>query len=799
MIHLLRFNIDIISFFIGVIAAVLVGLIVWGLRRVGASIQTSMKETRQAANLKRQKSLEENYYQVLRSKIRRHHLAFELFALDEILVEPRVILPPPIVDPSKVEYSNSILDELIPYLPDNPLIASRYPITSYPLEKVVQPGGHYFLTGVAGSGKSTALASLALKLSESGESDNKSSRLLPIMVDIHEIDFAKAGKTEPFDLIIQVIFQNLPKNLQKDFSFLLESYQTENNICLLLDSLDELSSNEMNDCEVFIKKLITSIPNIMLITTGFGKSEQILLQNQFTPLTLAGWKKEDILSYIKKWESLSLLEGDDKVETIDQTEPIESQLVVHWIPENISSMTPLQLTLMAWGMISHDLSGLGEKECIKAYIERLCDNVVTSNLGKIVMEMLEKNKSSISIHSLRSQLSSESLNPLINSGFLDICRDDLACFCNPVIQGYFAEENTELFSPSRVNEILDWSILNETTRLNLTDSGGKSLLDAINFQLDTPLNQNLLEFNRLFAQPGTNLETRNFLLKLLFTGLQNEKYPLGERLNLLSGLLIHSGPSIGMLLREISKSPSHYVRQLSALGIGYLQDEKLLPVLEILANDEMLNVRGAAYYALAQFEKASSLDQIINALMDGDEQTKLIAAGALSSSLEGHEILKKAVKSKDILVRRAVVQSIGNIDAEWVVPFLTQISVEDDQWLVRNAAVNSLEQRQLETPAVSYQLTKASEAGWLIQLAGIKGTGIPVGRPPIALLIEILNSGSIEEQLGALDYLKMIPEKEVIQAVYQRFLTSENVVREKAYYSLWWMQISGHDIHSLAV
>jgi len=220
-------------------------------------------------------------------------------------------------------------------------------------------------------------------------------------------------------------------------------------------------------------------------------------------------------------------------------------------------------------------------------------------------------------------------------------------------------------------------------------------------------------------------------------------------------------------VQELAKSVSPIVKAIAALGLGLIQDEKTLPILERLLQEQEELVSGAAMFALGQFTNVNATKLVLDQLLAGPEDVKVMAASALAGSSDGQDILN-AIKTPDILVRRAIVQSISQIHASWVNPFLTQISLEDDQWIVRNAAVNALEQMQDSTHLTPRSLPPPAESNWLIQAASKKGVSIPKGRPPTAFLISLLNSNTLEEELAAMDYLKWIPEKEVVENLEQK-------------------------------
>jgi len=84
------------------------------------------------------------------------HLASPLFALDEVLTEPRVLTPSPPTEPGQESPPKEVLSQILPYLPDWPELAARYSANTFPLSKALSAGANLILTGSLGSGKTTA-------------------------------------------------------------------------------------------------------------------------------------------------------------------------------------------------------------------------------------------------------------------------------------------------------------------------------------------------------------------------------------------------------------------------------------------------------------------------------------------------------------------------------------------------------------------------------------------------------------------------------------------------------------------
>jgi HEAT repeat protein len=118
--------------------------------------------------------------------------------------------------------------------------------------------------------------------------------------------------------------------------------------------------------------------------------------------------------------------------------------------------------------------------------------------------------------------------------------------------------------------------------------------------------------------------------------------------------------------------------------------------------------------------------------------------------------------------------------------------VEDDQWIVRNAANEVLDSQSLQAdPRVPRPLTPPSETSWLIEFAGKQGVGISPGVPATDLLIKALKDGNEEERLASLNYLRRTPSEGVIKSIYEAARSADSELCEAAYQTLWELASGG--------
>ena len=265
-----------------------------------------------------------------------------------------------------------------------------------------------------------------------------------------------------------------------------------------------------------------------------------------------------------------------------------------------------------------------------------------------------------------------------------------------------------------------------------------------------------------------------------------ETIPAGMRMAMLSILDSAFHPFISDLINLLLTSDSPSTRSMAAVLLGSRGDRASEKTLLGLLEDPILEVRGAACFALIKIGSASSLQAVVDQLLEGNEELKRYAAEALANDpVQGYEILRQTIHSSTISIRRASLQGLACIQEDWVLEILTRLSVEDDQWIIRDMAVQLLEFHQKPSAYIPRHVPLAADASWLIQKASARGLGISRGDIPYDLLYEVLTAGNSEEQLAALDYLGDASRKETFVQLKKKTLGPENMAREKAAYLLW--------------
>src|SRR5688572_23142757 len=195
---------------------------------------------------------------------------------------------------------------------------------------------------------------------------------------------------------------------------------------------------------------------------------------------------------------------------------------------------------------------------------------------------------------------------------------------------------------------------------------------------------------RLLREAPRNAAWRTALMSALVGILQNEDLPQGVRGQVIAAFAMSGDPNVAALFRQLMTAPSTELRRFAALGAGVLADAKSVEELVAVITQSVGRARQAACLALVEIGSAAALEAVATALLRGDEQLRIAAAEALANHpAEGQEALREGITSEDILVRRAIVYGLARVNEPWATELLERVQIEDEQWVVRNAGVES--------------------------------------------------------------------------------------------------------------
>lgn len=827
-----KLSVDLASFWLGFAVASAFWFMLRAIRPLIGQMRENWQKSRQESALRAASDVEDAHRQTVLKAAQGMHLAAQLFALDEILITPRLVAPPPQIDPGEDLVLQDQTNIAIPYNPNDPKLASFYQTETLSLPEALSGGAHLAILGEPGVGKSVALAYLASLAARQDPSMGALSESVPFLIHIADVALPLNEKADVLDPIMPAITKGASlisaARLPKFIRLMFESGRA----LLLLDGLDEIPQEDVKETVLYLAKLLKAHPKIRVVTAVAPEYVDRLGRLGFASLTLRTWSFVDQREFLNKWGNL--WQNFVALETWVQAGPaqVDAMLLNEWISLDTTNLTPFELTLKTWGAYAGDGRGPSALDAIETHLLRLApEDVPLDALEMLAMQVSLTQQPVFDARKAREWVKSfeppdeleetpseegktdettgeentkkekiaaptqSLLHKLAQSGLLTTHRDNFMRFTHPIFSGYLAGQGLSGYNTdNRLLEQPTWSGRTLAMRYMAVKGNMDSLVDALLSNPDYVLERNLLMMGTwLRHAPRKSSAWRGKVLTALAKTLQDDTVPLVLRGQIVSSLARSGDPSVATLFRQLLKTSSAYNIQLAALGSGIMQDKKATePLINTLTTVQNPYTLTAVCLALSAIGTDPALEALAGALLQGDESLRRGAAESLAiHPQEGWSMLRDGLEMDDILVRRSAVYGLARIKEPWAVELLSKIQVEDKEWAVRDIAKSILEKADQPNPRIPRKLLPPSETPWLIAFASKENMGISPGAPATDVLLLALKNGEPEENQAALRYLKRSPSEGVISNLYHVMRGGSIEMREAVFLALMEIAASG--------
>ena len=814
-------QLDKLSFWVGFLTASLFWWL-WGIlrpytRRLRERFILSIQSARQGLQTgaeQRQRADTLKYAQGL-------HLAAPLFSLDEILIPPRLMAPPPLGDPDELPPQKDIISMTIPYAPDWPELAAVYGARILTIFEALQGGASIAIIGHPGSGKTTTLAYLASQIARQDPAAGDLQDHIPVLVHVADLTLPPKNPAAPLETLIDAVAERastlslprLPELLRTSFEL--------GNVVLLFDGLDELAPQPLQEAVLFLKTLYKEFANIRIVvaapTHNFGGLPSLGL----VPIPMAIWGKKEQAQFIQQWGKLW---DQFVVNDLDKDNYIDPILLNGWLLNLKPAATPLEFTLKVWSAYAGDVRGPKGTDAIEAYILRMSVGVpkARATLKLLASQSLLTLQTTLTEKDARLWISGtypeadetdsdlfvaattdgeaspkditipRVLPNLTQSGLLITRNHSKLGFCHPVIAGYLAGQVFAESGGERIFSQPSWLLKDSASYYYMESKAniGYHIHQMLNTS-EPPLHQNTLTAGRWLRTISQTNQYRKAILQQLSGFLQDDNLPMGLRIRVLSALATSGDPGVITLFRQLLKSEHSNTRQLAAIGCGFSRDiQSVGEMVELLG--DVPEVGRAICLALVNIGTRPALEAVASALLQGEEYLRRAAAEAfVNHPEEGHPTLKEGAGIDDLLVRRAVIYGLQRIRQSWAIQILEEMRIEDAQWVVKDAAAHAVIELNSLDPRIPRQLLPLEDTPWLIAFAGELGLGISAGESAREMLLRALRDGSEGEQLAAIGQIQQRNETGIFPAIYHLLYGSNPELSEAAFNVIWHIAATG--------
>jgi HEAT repeat protein len=814
-----------LAFVIGFVLGIVTTILAQRARPLLKQIRENAKEKQEEAQVRRTSGLEDNHRRLTLRRAQGMHLAAQLFALDDILQEPKLIAPPVQVEPGTVNIQEDVISQTLPYMPEWPELAAIYRAPTLGLVEAVTGEGNVVITGAAGMGKTVALAHLASQAANIQVQLGAGKDAVPFYYHIADLQIPFDATKDPLTVVINAAAEHAPVfDVRRMPEFVKQSFNSGTAL-LLVDGFDEVDPQTQTDVVTWFKALGEAYPRARIVTTGTAGQLNGLIGLGFHSLAMMAWDERTVSNFIQQW-------GEAWTQVIPQTDgTIDPVLLNEWLAMDNTGLTPFELTLKTWGAYGGDSLGSRVLDAIATHVRRVAPaGTPVAALELLAMQVVltsqpifdprkarswVKQYDIVEDHPVDSTDSGETsedgepvsltndsdkpkgkkskatpatpphglLSKMVESGLLVSHPNEKMRFIHSLFNGYLAgqavgdnDADTTLLAQS------DWNGKTVTLYYLAARGDASAVADILLKQSELPLHQSTFVVARWLRDTPKDAKWRAKAFASLLSILQATGQPIALRAQAMVAFVTSGDPGAATLFRQLLSSRSFDVIPLAALGCGALRDRKAVPMLEEVLQAPVSAVRRAACLALVAIGMDKAFEAVARALLEGDDELRRAAAQALANDpKDGHEALREGATLADIMVRRAVVHGLARVEQPWALEMLQHLQVEDDQWAVRNLANQYVEEITNRDPRVPRKLAQPSETPWLIEFAGKQGIGIPRGDPATNVLITALKHGSVEERLAAIPYLKRNANEGVIGALYNGIYGEDLEVSEAAF------------------
>jgi HEAT repeat protein len=814
-----RWRFDLWSALIGFVVAVVGAVILARLRQPVAELVQGIKQGIRELRRRLSAGVEGRYREEVVQYAQDRHLGVGAARLEQIFISPRFLRTLP--EPDLQE--ESILPRLqLPYL--WPELAARVaiePPDTMTLGQMLGSVRRAAVIGPAGGGKSTTLAFLALACAEPQRIDDLTfaPETLPLQAHLAELELPSESdeRETPIEEPLLKAIQRRAGTLTADrLPGALLLALKEGRALVLLDGWDELAPRERLPFTRWIGELMTQFPDNQYVVSAPLIGQGPLLAHGFVPLIMQSWDMADVTRLARRWAA-ALNATLPTVRERQRAGAAQIPALDFWQ----AGMTPLDTTLNLWLMLAGESPPLRAAPRYSASIHQLLapfgtDGVnwphevghqvlgtLAHQLDELDTQIATRAQLEETVHLVLSQredaggrAAQECLRVLGNLGGLLIpWGENCYVFQSPTLYGYFwayqmvaTQDSAAAQAKSRNPE---WS---PALRFYAEMADAGPLIESVLTAPADLLQEGLFQAASWVADaPGKDRWMRPILIRLAKL-MVDATAPLALRERAAATLVGTQDVGVGYLLRQAMSSADPVLRATAAPGLGALAtelpgrpgDKKALEGLIQALGDESEEVQVAAIHALTATRSEAAEEALIHTLLEATPPIRQVTAQAMVRMGEGgHEIIKEALETDEILVRRAALAGLALIDEPWAEEKLDHVLREDAEWLVRSAAEEILKKRQEQAKLPAVKAVQADSLAWLVSWAAGRGEGVPGGPAATALLQQVLKEGEPDmARAAAARSLADIGQTRFIQPLMAALQDPSRSVREAAVFAL---------------
>ncbi|NPA27321.1 MAG: NACHT domain-containing protein [Chloroflexi bacterium] len=720
------------------------------------------------------------------------HIAATLAPLDAFALPPQVTPLPPLLAPED-DPTIPQAYALWPFLPDAPTLDAAYRAPGLALTEALQGGASLLLIGPYGSGKTVALAWLALRLLYQDQPELTEQNLQwPWWLHADQIG-QHALPDDPLTLVFDLLLEGIDRRHADALRSLWREAAQQGTALLLVDGLDEVPPGRRPKVLAFLERMAQVYPRVRMVVAAAPDAWGPLTRLNLQPVAMRAWDAEQAQAFTQRWLAWWEQEGWSDIPPERQPQP---EVLAAWLLRDQGSrpVLPMEWVLRNWQLTAGDGVGQDWRALLEGWMRRLVppeawEPEVWYRIARRqafpwtdTNPELQGGDPWQEEPSLRAQALPDALaHPVVRTRFL-----------HPLAQVWWLAQG---LPPQDTRWAQDpwWHL--QTWLLGFVGQQGRGEPAAQRLLQDVlqPLYPRFWEAGWAVALAPKAPWARE-VLQALAQRMQQMGLPVGQRVRAALALLQARPPRLAALFRTLLQHPERSVRVAAILALGLLNDPDAAAsaLQRVLLQHPSPWERRAALLALARQDTRAAIEAVAEWLLQENDAARREAAEALALAPKwGHQALQEAAGYEDAMVRRAAIYGLARIRAEWARALLQRLAQDDPEWLVRNLAGSVLEALDRPSALTPRPPRPLHREPWLLEAAARLGLSVAAGPPAWQALAHILQEGTPDEQRQALRRVIFLPHERWVPLVASLLRHEDPRVAEDALTTLWFLYWAG--------
>lgn len=717
----------------------------------------------------------------LLKKAQRQHLAPELCSLSDIYIDQFFYSHPFHANPVMLQDDDPLFFRQALSIIDVPDLACELPLPRITLSQALAGGKNIAIAGGIGTGKTACMANFAIEILESRCQNESFNDFLPLLFHISQVTFYE--NLTLVEMLSRCLYDEGIDQTPPEIEKILTGYDAKSRLLVLIDGLDELRPTEFSAAVKILHRIHKENPRVRLISTCGPYFTGELETAGFSILHLIPPSRTEFNNLISSW--LHVWERIRPGDQLKKSQEVESELIRLWVNQQTIRTTFSKFTYLILSVLFHDL--VPDEQPIIPLLARKTDGRVTldtlvrlsrffARSGSFIQTYKDTEVFLSTIPSLAGSKSSVLIDLFLQVEIFTDFNEHLR-FTNPSVMANLLSISETIPRDPDLAILLRSPVDNYITHESKNDPAYiTKWIDSID-PLDNRSIAITLDhlFSRSVAPSNINLS-----FPKLARYVVSEQLPLSTKIKF-AAMINYANPSVfSQLLTKLESVQEKDCRKLCAFfyGLSSLVNHETFIVDTIENNEVSTSLFG--FIALLISTDLNAMELLRNLVQSDPERYGRVVSELCSQyPKSGYNFIRELSSNENTVLRRFSLYGLRLVQDEWAGKLLDEISRNDKAWIIRDAAAHALNNKYRPEIYAPTRLPKITDNSVIIAYASKNGVGIPLNAYPYDLLFAILENGTLNEKIQAIQYLAARPNEVVINKI-KRLIIYENPVREIA-------------------